>query len=423
MEVGERQVGRPSRAAAACAVKAHLAVLQGDPLRRAIGEALDEKLGGKERRFAAYAARELSRHQRWLDATAKAKGLPFSSLNLEGDRAIWRYALWRTLKGGADAERALTEIALPGPVRPRSIPDAVIAKHLAVAAAAPEPPDPLEKAAFLHSFPAWLAQAIAASVGPQALEPVLEALNREPVLMLRARRPVGPLLEALAKEGHQLSVDPSAPGALVQDDEGRAIFDSPAMKQGHLQVMDVGSQALAALCRALPGQTAIDYCAGAGGKTIALADAVGPTGHVEAWDKNPGRLKEARRRTRELSLRQVSFPERPRLAGADVVLIDAPCSGTGTLAREPDQKWKLTADKVKTLVSTQRQILGDVAKAVKPGAVVVYGTCSILRDENDAQLDWFLEAHPRFELDGAPLTVLPHQSAGGGFFGARLIAS
>lgn len=419
---GQRIRGRASRSAAGCAVKAHLAVLQGRPLRAAISEALDEKLGGKERRYVAFATRELSRHTRWLDALAKAKGLAFSSLTLLEDRAIWRYALWRHAMTGAPAARALEEIALPGPVRPRSIPDQVIATHLAAPGEVPMPSEPLEKAALVHSFPGWLTQALAATVGAAEVEVAMVALNREPPLMLRARRPKAALWETLKAQGLELEEVEGAPEALVVADDSRAIFESSAMKQGHLQVMDVGSQRLAALCRVQPGQRVVDYCAGAGGKTIALADAVGVLGHVEAHDKTARRLDEARRRTKELSLRQVSFSATPRLHDADVVLIDAPCSGTGTLGREPDQKWRLTQAKVLELQKTQLQILNDVAQKVRPGAVVVYGTCSVLRDENEAVVERFLATHPGWSVERPYLAVWPHQSVGGGFFGARLTA-
>jgi 16S rRNA (cytosine967-C5)-methyltransferase len=194
------------------------------------------------------------------------------------------------------------------------------------------------------------------------------------------------------------------------------------MKEGRLQVMDLGSQLLAGLCQAKPGMVAVDYCAGAGGKTIALADAVGPTGRVYAWDNSPKRLQEAKRRVQELKLRHVTFPTPVRIDLADVVLIDAPCSGTGTLSREPDQKWKLTWKKVEELVQTQLEILATVAPQVKPGGVIVYGTCSLLQAENEAVVDAFL-ARTKGWARGEQLRVWPHRIDGGGFFGARLIKS
>ncbi len=417
-------VGRPSRAAAAAALKAHVAVLGGEPLRAAIGAELDaaEKLGGKERRFVAFAARELSRHQRRLDLTARALGRPPSSLQLTEDQALLRYALWRRHLTHASADRVLVELALPGPLRPRSLPDAVLAAELAKDVSLDFGPTPLEQAANYHSFPTWLAQAIERAAPKGELAAVLEALNREPFLTLRARPPGTreELLAALRADGHEVAPCAQAPDALRVTDERRAVFETRWMKEGRLQVMDLGSQLLAALCRAQPGQIVVDACAGAGGKTIFLADAVGPTGRVYACDAKPQRLKEARARAHALKLRHVSFPHEPRLDLADIVLVDAPCSGVGTLSREPDQKWKLSPKKVEDFARTQRQILDGIAPKVKPGCVVVYGTCSLLGEEDEDVVAGFLAAHPDFAPDGEALRVWPHRLDGGGFFGARL---
>jgi 16S rRNA (cytosine967-C5)-methyltransferase len=191
------------------------------------------------------------------------------------------------------------------------------------------------------------------------------------------------------------------------------------MKEGRLQVMDLGSQMLAGLCRASEGLTVVDYCAGAGGKSIFLADAVGPTGRVYAWDESAKRLQEGKRRAGELKLRHVSFPTAPRIDLADIVFVDAPCSGTGTLGREPDQKWKLSLKKVLEFQATQLELLDRVAGQVAAGAVIVYGTCSLLAEEDEEVVERFLAGHPGFELEGT-LRTWPNQLDGGGFFGARL---
>jgi 16S rRNA (cytosine967-C5)-methyltransferase len=138
---------------------------------------------------------------------------------------------------------------------------------------------------------------------------------------------------------------------------------------------------------------------------------------------------------REFGLRNVTFPSPLPVEQADVVLVDAPCSGVGSLPREPDQKWKLTAKKVAEFQVTQRGILDSLAGRVRPGAVLVYATCSLLRDEDEAVVEGFLGAHPEFELESAGavlgegaqavcvgpyLKVFPHRVEGGGFFGARM---
>jgi 16S rRNA (cytosine967-C5)-methyltransferase len=384
--------------------------LKGEPLRLSLSKALAKQagMGGNERRFTAEATRELSRHQRWLDRVAKELGHAPSDFHLEEDRAVLRYALWRRFRSGAAPEQVMREVGLPGPVRPRSVPDAVIEK--AIRSELPKLPD---EPALTHSFPGWLAEAL----GNDAT--VMEALNREPPLMLKVR-PNGTRDEVRALLGEIATREvPGLPDALVLDEEGRRIFESRAMKTGRLVVMDVGSQRIVELCALLPGQTAVDYCAGAGGKTIALADEVGERGRVLAWDKSQRRLNEAKERVRALGLRHVSFPKEPRLADADVVLVDAPCSGTGTLAREPDQKWKLKPDAVEELVTTQLKILEEVAAQVGPKTSIVYATCSLLRAEDEDVVSTFRMRQPRFVV-AQTLRVWPQESPGGGFFAARL---
>ncbi len=381
-----------------------MAVLKGRALRAALSESLAKAqgLGGNERRFVAFCTRELSRHMRSLDWLAKEAGHAPSSFQLDEDRAVLRYALWRRFRTGVEAAQVLREVALPGPVRPRSVPDAVIAESVAMDLRVPDG-DP----ALTHSFPTWLAEAIASP-------DVMAALNREPPLMFKVR-PNGTRDEVQAA----LPFKMAAVGAngLVLEDEGRAIFESAPMKKGRLIVMDTGSQAIVDFCALKGGETVVDYCAGAGGKTIALADAVGDRGRVLAWDKFPKRLAEAKRRVGELKIRHVSFPIEPRLDDADLVLIDAPCSGTGTLGREPDQKWKLTPKQVAELAKTQGELLDEIAAKTK--ATIVYATCSVLRAEDEELVREFVKRCPKYRLD-EELRIWPQDAHGGGFYAARL---
>ncbi len=417
--------GKPSRKAAAAALVAHVQVVKGTPLRLALSEALAEAkgLGGQERHFAAFAVRELSRHLRWLDAWARAYGCPPSSFHLKEDAAIIRYAIWRKHRLEAPATQILAELKLPGPLRPRSLPDAALQKLLdAPAPEFPLPEEPLERAAAVHSFPNWLATRLATEVDAAQLEPLLVALNHEPALAFRVRPPAtrDDVLQSLAKQSVSAEALEEAPNAIWVPDGRRAIFESKEMKSGVLQVMDAGSQRLAALCSPAVGATVIDYCAGAGGKTIALADAVGPTGRVYASDLSKRRLEDARTRVRMLKLAQVSFPSELPVETADLVLIDAPCSGAGTLAREPDQKWKLNEKTITERTVSQTEILNKLAPRLKQGAVLVYGTCSVLRAENEDIVEAFLKRHRQFARTQPDLRVWPHQSVGGGYYGARL---
>ena len=419
LESGEGHAGRPSRRAAAAAIAAHVAVLEGAPLKRALGEALAErsgKLGGQERRFVAFAARELSRHMRWLDLQARLRD---RRRGVVQDEAIARYALWRLLRTGAPVERVMVEVSLPGPVRPRTVRDAELEALLRAAPREePEPPSALERAAIRHSFPRWLAERLAKVVPEEELEALLAALNREPSIVLRARPPGTreEVRRALEAEGIAAEVLPEAPDALQV--VSHAVFESGPMRAGRLQVQDLGSQRIVEQCGEVRGLRVADVCAGAGGKALALADRAA---EVMAGDASARRLEEAKRRARALGVTNISFSVPARCEEAEVILCDAPCSGTGVLAREPETKWRLTPERVAALCAKQREILEDAAARGRAARVLVYATCSLLREENDGVVEGFLGAHPEWRQDGEPLRVLPHRMAGGGYFAARLV--
>jgi 16S rRNA (cytosine967-C5)-methyltransferase len=439
------RLGRPSRRAATAAIEAHVAVLRGEPLKASLATALREAggLGGQERRFAALAARELSRHQRLLDLAARLLGHPPGKVGLTEDQALVRYALWRRLFCGEGWARIGPEVKLPGPVRPRTIKDDLLAS--VVETPLPEPPLPdtaTERLAVRYSFPTWLVERLAALHPEPVLEALLAALDEEPALHFRVR-PTGTraeVLALLAEEGVAAEPVELAPDAVRISDSSHRVFETKAMKTGRLQVQDVGSQLIAEVCRppggSLEGRIVADVCAGAGGKTLALADLVGNSGRVLAGDRSRRRLSQARERVRELSVRNVSFPHPLPLSEADVLLVDAPCSGTGSLGREPDQKWKLTPKAITDFQATQLGLLEELGRETRPGALLVYATCSLLPEENDAVVQGFLEKSPDFTLepvapvlgperaavlcDGPFLRPIPPRVPGGGFFAARL---
>ncbi|WP_241759565.1 RsmB/NOP family class I SAM-dependent RNA methyltransferase [Pyxidicoccus parkwayensis] len=420
-------------------------MLRGEPLKAALAESLREAdgLGGQERRFTAFAVRELSRHQRLLDLAARLLGHTMGKVGLTEDQALVRYALWRRLFCGEGWKRIGPEVRLPGPVRPRTIKDDLLQQ--VVESPLPEAPvadSPAERLAVRYSFPTWFVQRLAQVYPEDVLEGLVSSLDEEPALHFRVRPPGtrDAVLAALAEEGVAAEPVAAAPDAVRVVDASHRIFETKVMKSGKLQVQDVGSQLISELCRpaggSMAGLTVADVCAGAGGKTLALADFVGPSGRVLAGDRSRRRLAEARERVSRLSLRQVAFPHPLPLSDADVLLIDAPCSGTGSLAREPDQKWKLTAAKVTEFQATQSALLEEVAAQTKPGALIVYATCSVMPEEDEAVVEAFLAKHPDFTLEpvgdvlgaeraalaaqGPYLKALPPRVPGGGFFAARL---
>jgi len=189
-----------------------------------------------------------------------------------------------------------------------------------------------------------------------------------------------------------------------------------AFKRGHIEIQDEGSQIVAWLAGARPGMTVVDYCAGGGGKTLALAQAMQAQGTLVACDVVQKRLDNIRPRlaragvAADLCLLGQNGGGIEDLNGqADLVLVDAPCSGSGTWRRRPEDAWRLTADEVEKLHALQVRILSQASQLVKPGGRLVYVTCSMLSRENEASITAFEAAHPEF----TPVTVASALSEAG----------
>lgn len=186
-----------------------------------------------------------------------------------------------------------------------------------------------------------------------------------------------------------------------------ALNKHPLFLDGTLEVQDEGSQLLAQLVNAKRGEMVVDFCAGAGGKTLAIGAQMANKGRIYAFDVSEKRLANLKPRMTRAGLTNIT-PERiqsesdPRIARlhgkADRVLVDAPCSGLGTLRRNPDLKYRQSHETVAKLIEQQRRILQAASELVRDGGRLVYATCSILNAENQAQVDFFLQHHPQFEL-------------------------
>lgn len=184
-----------------------------------------------------------------------------------------------------------------------------------------------------------------------------------------------------------------------------------AFKDGLVEVQDEGSQLIALVTDAQPGMRVLDFCAGAGGKTLALAANMNNKGKIVATDTGASRLAKAKLRFRRAGVQNIEVtsiasendPWFKRHKGEfDRVLVDAPCSGTGTWRRNPEMRWKQQSLGLDELVPLQQSILASAARLVKPGGQLVYATCSLLPDENEAQVTAFLAAHPDFTVVPVP---------------------
>lgn len=197
-------------------------------------------------------------------------------------------------------------------------------------------------------------------------------------------------------------------------------FELPEFKNGLFEVQDEGSQLVANFVGAEPGQSVLDFCAGAGGKTLAFAHKMQNKGQIYLYDIRPSALMDARKRLRRAGIQNaqvITDAEKLRKLKKkmDWVLVDAPCSGTGTLRRNPDMKWKFDTDMVTRLVSEQRVIFEKALSFVKPGGKIVYATCSILKEENQCQTEHFLKTYD-LSLLGDPFISVPVLHEMDGFY-------
>jgi 16S rRNA (cytosine967-C5)-methyltransferase len=372
------------------------------------------ELGPRERALVAEAAFAVLRRRRSLAAAAGsqaprelaiaalARVLGFSARALDGVAD----AAWVTAVRGADAE------AWPPAVR--------------------------------ADLPDWLWQRLVDAHGAEEAMRIAHGLLNPAPLDLRvnlARISREEALARLAADGLEAVPTPFSPAGLRLAGKP-AINRHPLFNEGLVEVQDEGSQLLAWLLAPRRGEMVADYCAGAGGKTLALGMLMRGAGRIYAMDVSEKRLAALRPRAARAGLSNVhsialageADARAKRLAGKlDRVLVDAPCSGFGTLRRNPDLKWRHDPVAVEELAAKQRRILAAAARLVKPGGRLVYATCSILAEENEAVADAFGAAQPDFQplncaellavqrigLDTGPrLRLWPHRQGCDGFFAA-----
>ena len=214
------------------------------------------------------------------------------------------------------------------------------------------------------------------------------------------------LLNELKNEGFKASATPYSPFGMRLDGRG-SVAGLKAFKEGRFEVQDEASQLVGLLLDARPGMRVVDFCAGAGGKSLVIAASMENKGKIVACDVLAGRLKRARERfTRAgidtIEIKPINSENDPwvkrQKGGFDRVLVDAPCSGTGTWRRNPDTRWRSLGPGVEALLPLQASILGRASTLVKPGGRLVYATCSLLYPENRGQIEAFLADHADFRL-------------------------
>lgn len=269
-------------------------------------------------------------------------------------------------------------------------------------------------------WPEWLLEQLAPGRNEAELEKLARALRQQAPLDLRvntllARR--DEVQEALAAAGWHAEETPYAPTGLRLQQKV-PLQKHPLFVEGKIEVQDEGSQLLGYLLSPKRTDMVVDFCAGAGGKTLLLGALMGSKGRLYAFDVAEHRLNKLKPRLKRSGLSNVTAQRIEhendtrvkRLQGKiDRVLVDAPCSGTGTLRRNPDLKWRQTPEAITELTRKQAAIVDAAARLLKPGGRLVYATCSLLEQENEAIAQAFLQSHPEFELEPAADILASHR--------------
>ena len=308
-------------------------------------------------------------------------------------------------------------------------------------------PRPLEDAPapVRGDYPDWLDAPLAHQYGDDRTAEAAALATRAPVDLR-----VNILKTDVARSLKALSPLGAAPAGLMPDalrvpapdatERAAAVESAPEFQKGWFEVQDLGSQIAAAAGGEIKGRQVLDFCAGGGGKTLALAAAMGNSGQLYAYDSDARRLSETVKRATRAGVRnlQVLSPILPDAldgleARMDLVFVDAPCTGSGTWRRHPDAKWRLTPAQLERRTAEQDAVLAAASIYVKPGGRLIYVTCSLLAEENEDRVAAFLTAHPAFAVTPVAvagterwltaegfLRLTPHTAGTDGFFVAAL---
>lgn len=305
----------------------------------------------------------------------------------------------------------------------------------------PTPPSVAAKSAFISQqlqlstalpppLPAWFRDHCPAVFEPPHLDTLL---TRAP-LWLRLQTDDPSLVTAeFDRLGWRYQISSTLPSALQLLDEAD-VTQTSAFARGLVEIQDLGSQLLLESVDLAPGGRWLDACAGAGGKTLQLARLLGPSARVDAYDIRPAALDELATRAQRARLENIRILRTPPASAGlyDGVLVDAPCSGSGTWRRSPHLKWTTTPAHIAEAAALQQQLLSRFASHVRPGGLLLYATCSLSHQENDSVVAPFLSAHPDFTVSppartfNVPLarhglTFLPAHHNTDGFFLAPLL--
>ncbi|MCW5314867.1 16S rRNA (cytosine(967)-C(5))-methyltransferase [Nostoc sp. KVJ3] len=306
------------------------------------------------------------------------------------------------------------------------------------------PEKPVERLGILHSFPDWIIQVWLEQLGLSETEQLCEWMNQSPTIDLRInplRTSIEEVEAALQSVGILVKRIPHLPQALRFIGNTGSIQKLPGFKEGWWTIQDSSAQLVSHLLDPQPGEVVIDVCAAPGGKTTHIAELMADKGKILACDRTPSRLRKLQENSQRLSLQSIQiytgdsrhFNQFQNTAHR--VLLDAPCSGLGTMHRHADARWRQIPDSVRELSVLQKELLTHTSNFVKPGGVLVYATCTLHPAENEEVISAFLAESPHWQIespssiefpDSAYSTpqgwfkVWPHREDMDGFFMVRL---
>ncbi len=303
------------------------------------------------------------------------------------------------------------------------------------------PDELMSRLGIQHSFPDWIVETWLEQLPVEEVDRLLAWFNQSPKIDLRVNilKTTREEVESVFKAAN-ISIDriPGLPQGLRLEGAG-AVTDLPGYKQGWWVIQDSSAQLVTHLLDPQPGETIIDACAAPGGKTTHIAELIGDNGQIIACDRAAKRLNKVRENAARLQLRSIQIEvgdscDKSEFANlADRVLLDAPCSGLGTLHKRPDIRWRQTAQAIEELFELQRELLEQAATWVKPKGILVYATCTLNILENEKVIQSFLEQHSNWSIQSPAdeitkswatpegwIKVYPHRHNMDGFFMVRL---
>lgn len=283
-----------------------------------------------------------------------------------------------------------------------------------------------------NSIPDWLFE-IGQKEFAAEWPAIMQSLNKDPEIFLRTNT-LKTNIEKLIKDLKAEDIEAIKIKSSISLPEGlylkqrKNVFATQAFKKGEFEMQDAGSQSIAPLLQVQPGQQVVDACAGSGGKSLHLAALMQNKGKIVAMDIHDWKLQDLKQRAAHAgaTILETKLIDSPKVIqrfenNFDRVLIDSPCSGLGVLRRNPDTKWKLNPEQINTVCELQKDILSRYSAMCKPGGLMVYATCSILKRENEEQVKWFLSsaAGKKWSLISEH-RVWPHKHGFDGFYAAVL---